>query len=351
MFAYSMKWDDPMMAAMCHRRKNLQMCMYTIHLATGNSLWCRRIKAGTIKQYVLDVARFLARAGEHPIDPRKTLDQTGMDPTLQNIYKELERWEKVPDRREPFTAEMLAAMSDTATFGQHAPDSSWAACQDWFHLGLRLGLRLSEWAQNDGASLSSPARDIYDDAKAFCLNDFRFELKNRRRLTGAAVLEVPVEDLRKCWVKFRTQKNGENGEEKILTKQALAIVYRIIQRFVALRGSADTTTPLAIFKDPATGQAQFITASIIESTMRTLAAHVYQLDPVKDRAALQLWSAHSLRVGACVILHTMGFTGSQIKFLLRWKSDAFLTYLRNVALMSDRQDEAIDRAAAMPDLF
>ena len=72
---------------------------------------------------------------------------------------------------------------------------------------------------------------------------------------------------------------------------------------------------------------------------------------VKDKAVLQLWSAHSLRVGACVILHTMGFTGTQIKFLLRWKSDTFMMYLRNVALLSDQQDEAIDKAAALPDLF
>ena len=41
--------------------------------------------------------------------------------------------------------------------------------------GFRLGLRKSEWAQDDGISLSSPAKDICGDAKAFCLNDFRFE--------------------------------------------------------------------------------------------------------------------------------------------------------------------------------
>ena len=141
-----MKWDDPLMEHMCHRRKTLQMCMYAVHLGTGSTLLCRSIKAGTIKAYVRDIARFLMRFGEHPIDPRKTEDQTGTDPMLQAIYKELDRWEKVPDRREPFTPEMLAAMSDTAAFGQHNFHSSWAACQDWFDLGLRLGLRKGEWA-------------------------------------------------------------------------------------------------------------------------------------------------------------------------------------------------------------
>ena len=167
---------------------------------------------------------------------------------LQSIYKELDRWEKVPDRREPFTREMLDAMSDTASFGQHDFNSSWAACHDWFDLGLRLGLRKGEWAQDDGVALSNPAKDIYGDAKAFCLNDFRFQLKNRKRVTGAQILDYPVTDIRKCWVKFRTQKNGENGEQKLLTKKALRAIYRIIQRFVALRGPGDTTTPLAVFQ-------------------------------------------------------------------------------------------------------
>ena len=42
---------------------------------------------------------------------------------------------------------------------------------------------------------------------------------------------------------------------------------------------------------------------------------------------LHLWSAHSLRVGACVILHAAGFTEPQIQFLLRWCSTSFLELL------------------------
>ncbi len=350
-----MNWDDDLlMERMPHRRKVLQICMYAIHLATGSSLLCRRIKLDTIKACNLDLARLLTRVGDHPVDPRKTEDQLGFDPMLQAIYKELDRWEKVPNRREPFTVEMLRAMSDESVFGTHDSDSAWSACQDWFDLGLRLGLRKSEWAQDGGISLSSPAKDIYGDAKAFCLNDFRFECKaalNRKRTRGAQVLQYALGDLSKCWVKFRTQKNGENGEEKLLTGQALRAVYRIIQRFVALRGHNDTTTPLAIYKDPMTSEVKYITAPIIESTMRTIAAHTYGLDPVKNKADLQLWSSHSLRVGACVALHAMGFSGYQIKFLLRWKSDTFVMYLRNVAVLSNKQDEAIDKLAAMPNLI
>ena len=96
---------------------------------------------------------------------------------------------------------------------------------------------------------------------------------------------------------------------------------------------------------------RFITATDIEKTMRASAARVYNLHPIKDKVALQKWSAHSLRVGACVILHTMGHTESQIQWLLRWRSLAFMLYLRNVAILADQHHQTLDKAAAMPHFF
>jgi hypothetical protein len=79
---------------------------------------------------------------------------------------------------------------------------------------------------------------------------------------------------------------------------------------------------------------------------------------------------HSLRVGACAILHAVGFTDVQIMWLLRWRSNAFLhavgfkdvqimwllrwrsntfmTYPRNVAVLSHRQNLAFSDVEAMP---
>lgn len=84
--------------------------------------------------------------------------------------------------------------------------------------------------------------------------------------------------------------------------------------------------------------------------MRSIAAHVYSLDPVKHKKELQLWSAHSFRVGACTLLHAMGYTGTEIKFLLRWRSDTFMDYLRNMTILSERHAETIDKASVMPNL-
>ena len=76
--------------------------------------------------------------------------------------------------------------------------------------------------------------------------------------------------------------------------------------------------------------------------MRRAASKLYNLDTVKHKAQLALWSSHSLRVGACTLLYSQGFSAMEIQFLLRWKSDAFMTYLRNLAVTSRRQNVAVN---------
>jgi hypothetical protein len=81
--------------------------------------------------------------------------------------------------------------------------------------------------------------------------------------------------------------------------------------------------------------------------MRAAAAHIDNLSLQTCQKELQLWSAQSIRVGACEILHVMGFTASQIPFILRWKSMAFLVYLRNISFMAPKQSKAISDVSRM----
>ena len=354
-----MKWDDDLLLEKSARRRGtLQLAMCAAHLGTGSTLYCRQVKLGTIKKYVKDIASFLALFGDEERDYRKDNGtDTCHSKLLTSVYAELARWEKMPNRREPFTVEMLDEWRTMITKMGAPFDSLESALLDWFEIGLFAGLRLSEWAQ-DGASanIDRPKLDIFGDSKAFCLNDVRVRTVDGCRLRGAAILQVPCSAIRQCWIKFRTQKNGDNGEEKTFTANPRAggrdfvrPMYNVIKRFVQLRSSVDATTPLAIYaKKDAAASIRFITAIDIEATMRAVAAKLYKLDPVKDRDALQRWSAHSLRVGACVILHSLGFTEAQIKFLLRWRSNAFMDYLRNVAILAQKQMQAIDQAGAMP---
>jgi len=79
------------------------------------------------------------------------------------------------------------------------------------------------------------------------------------------------------------------------------------------------------------------------TTTQLLAVH-----PVHDAEDIRKWGVHSLRVGACVTLHAMGFSTLDIQWVLRWRSTAFMVYLRNVAILGIRHNAALDRAAAQP---
>jgi hypothetical protein len=366
MFAHDMKWgdDDLCNTTECdNRRRLLQLALYAQHLGTGNTIFCRSIKVATVKAYTNAAASLMALFGDHPRDFRKEVPTDAhVSRVLSTVYDELHRWETVPNRREPFAPEMLRDIQQraTTTVNCRQPDSLLSALADWFQCALFAGFRLSEWAQDAYHSApDSYRRDMHLDAKAICLGDVRFESASGARLSSVEALLANPLSLTKCWIKFRTQKNGENGEEKLFSRHDdetgmcfVSAMLRIIQRFARLRGTTDFATPLGLYQEASLRGSPprilLITSRDIEQLMRETACRVYHLDPIKDRAALQLWSAHSLRVGACVILHTMGFSESQIKWILRWRSNAFMVYLRNTAVLARQHVDVMDAAFAMP---
>jgi hypothetical protein len=125
------------------------------------------------------------------------------------------------------------------------------------------------------------------------------------------LLVIDPSRVRKPFVTFRTQKNGQNGEKHLVTAQwdkeqsernTITAGLSIVCRHYRLMGNQlNYNTPLAIH---CTGGsvALYITDDGIEQTMCSLAQHTYPLDPVKDAAAIQCWSSH--------ILHSMGLTAA-----------------------------------------
>jgi hypothetical protein len=333
--------------------------MYAMHLATGSTLLCRLITLKTIKEYVKAAASFIA-LGPRQVDFRKeNQTDTQMCPSLQAVYKELERWEKVPNRREPFTLEMLKQLDDTIKDKRIDQDSLQGVLADWFVTCLFLGSRKSEWAQDAGKS----ALDLYKKsplkrAQAFTMADIEFQLLDGRRIPASDLPNYPSTNYpTRVWVTHSWQKNGEHGEKRMFTRNLnpqgrcpCRAWERIVRRFLRLRGYADLDTPLALYRGRL-GQLRLVTATDVENTMRELASKTYKLDPIRHKAELQRWSCHSLRVGACTILHSMGLTGTQIKWLLRWRSDAFMAYLRNLAVTANQQVLAFDKAGAMPNFL
>ena len=189
MFADHMKWDDDYTLENNNRSRRglLQLAMYPYHLGTGNLLHCKSIKAAPIQQYIQSVASFLALFGEHPRDHRKEiLTDTRLSQILTSVFDEIKRWETVPNRREPFTLEMLAEMTAHSAVARCGEDSLQVALADWFECGLFAGLRLSEWAQEaQHSSMDSYMLDFKKQARAFRLGDISFESNTRARYSAA----------------------------------------------------------------------------------------------------------------------------------------------------------------------
>jgi len=235
-----------------------------------------------------------------------------------------------------------------------------AALADWYEIGILAGLRKVKWAQDKDAAADFQlvAKNIFGDAAAFCIIDIDIETVDRTRLVGPQCILVAPCAVRKMWITFRTQKNGDNGEKKLFTRNPdplghcfVCAMYRVLHCFKALVGAWNVSVPLAVYQDAQSKEVLLLTSRDIETSIRAIAAITYSLHPRTNRKELMHWSAHSLRVGACVLLHGSGVSATQIKWILHWRSDAFMVYLRNLSVLADAQHQGLDRAAAMPNFL
>jgi hypothetical protein len=264
------------------------------------------------------------------------------------------RWEKIPDRREPFTIEMFKHLDSLRQVC--SPISIIPVITDWAGCGLYGGFRLTEWAQDDSHSvIDNPLLEIHSQPKAFCLGDLAWKTGANHPLSLAAVLQKMRLPLVAFPLLSRPKKMGRTVSSvcsRAMTVSRLCVLclfLRITKRFLRFLGE-DYSKPLCICRD-ALGKLRYVTASDVNFVFRLAATQVYTLDPSANKALLDRWSSHSLRVGACVILHAMGFTDTQIMWLLHWKSNAFMMYLRNVAVLAHMQNIAFSEVEAMPQII
>ena len=81
-----------------------------------------------------------------------------------------------------------------------------------------------------------------------------------------------------------------------------------------------------------------MTGSKIAEHFREAATEVHG---ITDKKELSLYSAHSMRVTAAVLLHQANKSGSYIKIRLRWASDTFMMYLRNTLEQAKQHVNAV----------
>jgi hypothetical protein len=211
--------------------------------------------------------------------------------------------------------------------------------------------RLSEWAQDDEHQmLDNPTLNYCSNPKIFCLEDFYFLGPGNVRLTHQTALACELDELERVIIMFRMQNNGQHEVTRmfVLNKgKDLCFIHaaqNILQWFIRLMGWQKHIL-MAVFFNKAADRIKFVCLSKLESVMHASAIAMYQLDPVKCAADIILtWSAHSLWVGGCVILHAQGYSASQIQFPLRWLSFSFMDDLHNLTTLSRQQNLAVNQA-------
>jgi len=169
---------------------------------------------------------------------------------------------------------------------------------DGFEQGLCAGYRLLEWAQPAGKYSIDRSQLNHLISSPLCTRaivpcDMQCVTRSGSHLVGVHVTSVVFPVLTKVWVKFRTQKNGQHGEEKLFVPNPgpigicmVASLYRALTRFAELRAVDghlhEQRTPLLVYHHVATNAVWLVTTTDIKWFMWQLAAQVYHLHPIND---------------------------------------------------------------------
>ena len=310
------------------------LACYTAFLATGHAIGLKSIKSGTVDGYLLTIKKFLKNFDEQSDrDARMFTGAAVIAAPIKKIIDEMKRFEKQPNRREPWTLQLQARLFKESEDEQD--DSLAKAGFQWFSCVLPAGCRRIEWCQPYASRdpAKEPELNIRNETYAFCADDVRFLGIGHRRLTTPYAIQNR-DEVHYVEITFRVQKNGVNGEVKRFARNVRspflnAVVHWIIilERFDRLVGLDNKTRPLAIYYDYAKGK----TLNICSDDSKSLLQNTVRLEyGITDPKELSKWTNHSIRVGMACILQSQGKPGDYIQRALRWCSETWKLYTRNL---------------------
>jgi len=303
------------------------------------------VKSRTIDEYLRAAAKYIQhgrnrrmafQAMQYP-DPRVDVLTNTTSTRITGILKEVKRWESRPNRRDPLDKRMLTYLSQVAD--STLLFSCWIVLFDWFVLGLHVGLRRAEYAQKS----QTVQCNIDGTPTAFLLADIEFFDEGRCLITHEHATKHP-DSVISVDLRWREQKNGQKHEKKTVVKSrsrlhcAAGACVRIVRRARELNLPDDHPICVYTTTGDSTGSIRFITEDDISTCLQHLAKHVYKIIKLEDLAR---FTSHSVRVGACVAFHAAGLSKEDIKHALRWRSNTFWDYLRNLPCQAQRCAEAI----------
>jgi hypothetical protein len=227
---------------------------------------------------------------------------------------------------------------------------------DFVSLGRYIGPRLSEYAQTtqdkvDYHTYPSGTTVI----KAFVASDFIFY--DGKKHTIEILDKYSFQQVRSVKITWRIQKNRQNGQAITLAAEVdrpeicpIHSAMRLVLR--ARRLDQPDDMPLGVYRTKK-GKSMYLTGNKIAELLRKA---VQSVRPDTTSEDLKRYSAHSLRVWACVLLEEAGKPPNYIKKRLRWLGDScrmylqdtFAIQLQHVDALREASREVMDLISALP---
>lgn len=327
--------------------RNFILACYAISLVNGETLLSRKVRYGTLKNYMSAATKCHTDLGlpsprSAPVDYVKI------------VLEAVRKYELVPDRREMIHDSMFDHMLTLyRKYHQMDPDCLVVCLCEWLFLGRYTGCRREEWCNESGDEykrIDDPEWGDRPDARSLIIDDFAFfdergaPVPLTRPTWRRPLSELP-ENISYVEVCFRKQKNNDNYQKipySRTSKNPLLCPVRAAFRIACrgLRLGAPRTHPAAIYWDSRKDTFRLITCTQTNAFLRKVASKTFNIRP--DCKSLQKWSTHSIRVTAANLLHRARFSDTYIKNRLRWKSDSFMMYLRNTFYTAKDHASALD---------
>jgi hypothetical protein len=308
------------------------------------------LHSATVRGYAKAVNNlFKLRSFSPPADLSNPNNMTAI--LLNNILRE----EDIARQRAPLDNEIIAKLHRTA-IASKCEDSVSYLLFDVAALGCYIGLCLSKYAQTTQDKVD---HHTYPSGKtvikAFIANNFIFY--DEKKPVVKNLNNDSLQRTRFVKITWRIQKNCQNGQSITLAAEIdrpkICLMRSVMQLVLrAKRLNQPVDMPVAVYKTKK-GKVIYLTGNKIAELLLKAVKEVWP-DTTPDK--LKRYSAHSLRVWACVLLDEAGKLPDYIKKRFRWLGDSFRMYLRDTAIIQHQHvdallaasQEVMDLIAALP---
>jgi hypothetical protein len=187
--------------------------MYAEGLTASDTIQGTPIKASTVSEYLRAAADFVKIVGQRSECPM-TDPKTGKQFTkITKLVKKYRRWEAMPNRQQPLTKKMVQdELLCTKGWDQ---DCKERAFLDWCVIGLHMGYRRCEWANEKTPKHMADFRRVeeleHKPIYQLLLDDMEFFNKDGERIRE--VTTCPPDKIGGVRFTVRFQKNGMHGQK------------------------------------------------------------------------------------------------------------------------------------------